>query len=246
MDHQKRTYRNLVNRENLVCFRVVVKETDLYVHTESPLEEITKELILQYRGYIENFVRNNPGFAQTLVPWDLTGPAPSIIQAMAGAGEKAVVGPMAAVAGAIAEKVGMDLISYSKEVVVENGGDIFIKTDGSITVGIYAGRSPLSLRVGLRFEAVKRPFSVCTSSGTVGHSLSLGSADAVSVVSDSCALADAAATAIGNRIKTKKDISAAIEFGKQIEGVAGLVLIVEDKIGIWGDMEVVPLSGKKG
>ncbi|MFC1812071.1 UPF0280 family protein [Thermodesulfobacteriota bacterium] len=244
--YQKRKYRNLLNREHLVSFRVAVKETDLFVHAEKPLEEITRDLILQHRGVIEAYIRNHPGFPKTLKPWPLTGPAPIIIKDMALAGKKAGVGPMAAVAGTIAQYVGMDLLAHTGEVIVENGGDVFIKTDGPVLISIFAGTSPLSLRVGLRLDYGGKPFAVCTSSGTVGHSLSFGKADAVSVVSESCALADAAATAIGNLVNSKTDIRPALDFGKSITGVEGLLVIIGEDIGMWGELEVVPLKGEKG
>ncbi|MGA7146324.1 MAG: UPF0280 family protein [Desulfobacterales bacterium] len=243
---QKRSYRNLISKSNLVAFRVTVKETDLFVQASTPLEDITRELVLEKRGYIENYIKKHPEFARTLQPWHVTAFEPVIIRDMALAGEKAGVGPMAAVAGAIAEHVGIDLLRYSHEVVVENGGDVFLKSDDPLTVGIFAGRSPLSLRMGVRIESGGSPIAVCTSSGTVGHSLSLGKADAVCVVSDSCCLADAAATSIGNRVKSKGHIQPAVDFGKHIEGVRGIVVIIEDEIGIWGDLEVVPLNLEKG
>jgi ApbE superfamily uncharacterized protein (UPF0280 family) len=238
---KNRTYRNLLSSENLVAFRVTVKETDLFVHAAKPLEQITKELILRHRGYIESFIHRCPEFLYALEPLDIPGPAPIIIGSMLAAGKKAGVGPMAAVAGAIAEHVGIDLLSHTDEVVVENGGDIYLKTNKPVTVGIFAGASPLSLKVGLRIDSNRNPFAVCTSSGTVGHSLSFGKADAVCVVSDSCALADAAATSIGNRITSKGDIQPAIDFGRTIDGVAGLIVIMDEEIGAWGDLEVVPL-----
>jgi uncharacterized protein len=243
---QKRFYRNLISKANLVSFRVTVKETDLFVQASAPLEDITRELVLEKRGYIENYIKRHPEFARTLAPWHVTALEPVIIGDMAIAGEKAGVGPMAAVAGAIAEHVGIDLLKYSDEVVVENGGDVFLKLDDPITIGIFAGRSPLSLRMGLRIESLGKPISICTSSGTVGHSLSLGKADAVCVVSDSCSLADAAATSIGNRAKSKAHIQQAVDFGKSIEGVTGIVVIIEDEVGIWGDLNVVPLKLEKG
>ncbi|MEJ2657298.1 MAG: UPF0280 family protein [Desulfobacterales bacterium] len=243
---RERSYRNLISKANLIAFRVTVKETDLFVQTLIPLEDITRELVLEKRGYIENYIKRNPEFVRTLAPWRVSGPEPAIIDDMAIAGEKAGVGPMAAVAGAIAEHVGIDLLKYSDEVVVENGGDVFLKLDDTVTVGIFAGRSPLSLRMGLRIEPMGKPISICTSSGTVGHSLSMGKADAVCVVSDSCSLADAAATAIGNRVKSKAYIQPAIDFGKHVEGVRGIVVIVEDGIGMWGDLDVVPLKLEKG
>jgi len=240
--YQKRLYRNLTARENLAAFRVAVKETDLFVHAAKPLEEITRELILKHRGYIEAYIKRYPEFVKTLKPWHVSGPAPIIINDMASAGEKAGVGPMAAVAGAIAEHVGIDLLMHTDEVVVENGGDIFFKTNGPVTIGIFAGKSPVSLGMGLRIDPGEKPLSVCTSSGTVGHSLSLGKADAVCVLSDSCPLADAAATSIGNQIKSKAHIGSAIDFGKNIKGVGGIVVIMGDEIGMWGELEVVRLK----
>lgn len=238
---QNRTYRKIISKNNLVAFDVAVKETDIFVQATKPLKDVTKELILKYRGYIEAYIEKFPKFAQTLHPWHINEPAPAIIQSMAKAGSIAGVGPMATVAGAIAENVGVDLLSYTNEVIVENGGDIFLKTDIPVTIGIFAGKSPLNMRIGLRVNSAKRPMAVCTSSGTIGHSLSMGKADAVCVVSESCSLADAAATAIGNHVKSKIDIKEAADFGKNIQGISGFIIVVEDKICAWGDVELVPL-----
>ena len=98
------------------------------------------------------------------------------------------------------------------------------------------------MSIGLRLDPGESSLSVCTSSGTVGHSLSLGKADAVCVVSDSCPLADAAATSIGNRVKSKAHIESAIDFGKNIQGVNGIVVIMGLEIGMWGELEVVPIK----
>ena len=239
---QRRTYRNLINKAGLISFRVAVKETDLLVQAVDGLAEPTTELVLRYRREIESYIHRYPEFLKTLTPWRIRGPAPLIIRDMAAAGEAAGVGPMAAVAGAIGAHVGMDLLSYSSEVIVENGGDVFLKIKDPGTVAIYAGPSPLSLKIGLKVYPDDKPMGVCTSSGTVGHSLSFGKADAVCVVSPDCALADAAATAVCNQVKSGKDIQKAIDFGKRICGVNGLVVIIGDKIGMWGDMEIVPLG----
>ena len=244
--YKKRAYRNFVAQDNLVSFRVAVKETDLFIHAAKHLEDVARELVLKHRGYIETYIQENQGFAKTLDSYRINGPAPIIIKDMAVAGEKTGVGPMAAVAGAIAEHVGKDLLSYTDEVVVENGGDIFIKTGSPVTVGIFAGRSPFSMHIGLRVATMEKSVSICTSSGTIGHSLSLGKADAVCVVSESCSLADAAATSICNHVVSKTDIQKAIEFGGNIDGVTGLVIIMGDKIGLYGKVEIVPLKVKKG
>jgi ApbE superfamily uncharacterized protein (UPF0280 family) len=244
--YQKRTYRNLVQCKHLTSFQVVVKETDLFVHADRNLKRITQELILKYRGYIENYIKRHADYGRSLHPWKPDTLAPKIVNDMAKSGAKAGVGPMAAVAGAIAEYVGIDLLSHSEEIIVENGGDIFLKTNNPLTIGIFAGQSPLNMKLGIKIDCRNAPSAICTSSGTIGHSLSFGSADAVCVISNSCSLADAAATAIANLVHGKDDVDKAIEVGKQIEGVRALAVIIGSDIGLWGDLEVVPLKTKKG
>ena len=243
---QKRTYRNQVSHDTMHSFNIAVKETDLCIHALQRMDDLAKDLVLQYRAFVEAYIKIHPEFGTTLVPWRMQGPAPKIIADMAKAGERSGVGPMAAIAGAISEYVGRDLLAHTDEVIVENGGDVFIKCNEPVSVGVYAGKSPLSLRIGLRVDSSHKPLAVCTSSGTVGHSLSLGRTDAVSIVSESCALADAAATAIGNQVHTKADIQAAIEYGQNIEGVQGILIILDDELGMWGDLDIIPLQGKKG
>lgn len=242
--YQPRKYRNLVEAARLLAFRVVVKETDLLVHAEKKLEHETRKLVLEHRAYVEAYIKTHPDFAAVLTPWQLDGPAAAIVVDMVKAGENAGVGPMAAIAGAIAEHVGLGLLKSTGHVIVENGGDVFIKTDTPLTVGIFAGKSSLSLRIGIRVSGGPKPMAVCTSSGTVGHSLSLGKADAVCVAADSCSIADAAATSIGNQVQSIADIEGAIAKGKCIENLRGIIIIVGEKIGMWGDLEVVPLKGK--
>jgi len=240
--HQERTYRNLIDSSELIPYRVVVKETDLMVYSETKLVNETKELVLEQRGYVEAFINSHPEFATALVPWPYDGPAPGIIVNMLNAARNAGVGPMAAIAGAIAEQVGHGLLNRTNQVMVENGGDVYIKMSSSVTVGIFAGKSPLSLRVGLRLKTDLKPQAVCTSSGSIGHSLSFGKADAVCVVADSCANADAAATAIGNLIKSPADIESAIKAGRNMGELIGIVVILGEKMGMWGDLEVVSLK----
>lgn len=240
--YRTRNYRRLVRGSGLVDFEVVVKETDLSVAAEAPLIAQTRESVLKHRGYLEGYIEKHPAFVTTLVPWPLNDPAPGIVRAMIQAGRQAGVGPMAAVAGAIAECVARDLMAFSNQVIVENGGDIYIKLNDIATIAIFAGPSVLSLKIGMRLDGGGRPLAVCTSSATVGHSLSFGGADAVCVVSRSGALADAAATSIGNRIKSGSDIGAAIDFGRTIAGVMGLVAVCGERIGAWGELQIVPLG----
>ena len=240
--YEHRTYRSLVSHKKLASFRVVVKETDLLVRTDRPLETETRDLVLRHRIPLERYLEQHPEIVHGLIPLPQDQLAPPIVRTMIWAGQKAGVGPMAAVAGAIAEYVGRDLLAHTKDVIIENGGDIFIRTGFPLIAAVFAGKSPLSSKLGVRIDSPGRPVAVCTSSGTLGHSLSLGRADAAVVISESAALADAAATAIGNEVSGKHDIEPAIAFGRKIEGVLGIVVIVDKEIGFGGEVDLVRLT----
>lgn len=239
---EQRLYRQSLGNTHLFGYRVCVKETDLWVQTVKPLAAKAREFVLRYRGYIESYIAADPDFLSAMTPIPLSGPAPAIIRDMAAYARAANVGPMAAVAGAVAEYVGNGLLADSGEVMVENGGDVFVKLDAPFTLSIDAGQSPFNHKIGLELDASAHPLGVCTSSATIGHSISYGQADAVCVVSHSCLLADAAATAIGNQVGSADDIDPAINWGRAIEGVSAIVVIVNDRIGVWGNTAVVPLT----
>ena len=238
--YKERFYRYQLAESDLLSFQVKVKQTDLWIRAERVLTREAKDLIITFRKHIEDFIRQQPAFLKSLAPIPLpVFTAPAIVREMIVAGQKAGTGPMAAVAGAIAARVGKGLMEYSSEVIVENGGDCFIMMKRSIEVGIFAGNSPLSNRIAIRLEPDCLPLGVCTSSGTVGHSLSFGKADAVTVISKNVALADAAATAIGNVVRSPRDINRALELAQNIDGVLGIVVIVKEKLGAWGGVELV-------
>jgi ApbE superfamily uncharacterized protein (UPF0280 family) len=239
---EARTYRNLVKPEDLTPFRVTIRETDLFLLANRGLESETREAVIRYRWQIEEYIRYHPEFQTSLVSARDDPHAPKIVREMLKASRLANVGPMASVAGAIAEFVGRDLIPFSEEVICENGGDIFIASSKERVAGIFAGKSPLSLKVGLRIKPGDTPLGVCSSSGTVGHSMSFGKADAVCVISPSTSLADAAATSIGNLIKARGDIEKGLNYGSTIRGIKGVLIIVGEAMGIWGGLELTHLG----
>jgi hypothetical protein len=241
MMFEKRTYRNAVRTDDLVPFEVIVKETDLLIRAEKDLSREAKESVLKYRNQLETYIATNSDFERSLIPVQEVSHAPEIIREMIRTSGLAGVGPMAAVAGAMAQSVSKDLLQLSNEVIVENGGDIYLATTKKRIIGIYAGASPLSMKIGIVIEPGETPLGICTSSGTVGHSLSFGKSDAVCVLSKSAALADAAATAVGNIVREKKDIERGLERGKEIEGVSGVLIIVGEKMGAWGDIHLTRL-----
>jgi len=240
--YQPRSYRHWVKDKDLTSFKAVVKETDLYIRASSNLEPKALKLVMKYRSMLERYIEQHPSFLTSLEPIAAENNAPPIITQMTEAAEKAGVGPMAAVAGAIAESVGSELLPLSPEIIVENGGDIYLKTLKKRLIGIFAGKSPLSGKIALEINGEDTPIGICTSSGTVGHSLSFGKADAAIVLSKSAALADAVATAIGNLIIQPGDIPLGIELAQSIDGVSGVIIIKDDKMGVWGEVKVSPTS----
>ena len=239
--YQPRTYRRWIKDDGLSSFAVVVKETDLCIRAERNLEAEAIQAIIKHRQPLEDYIASHPLFRHSLEPCTVGEDAPDIVKEMARAAGMVNVGPMAAVAGAIAEAVGKDLLAYSPEVIVENGGDIFINVSNSRLIGVYAGESPFTGKIALEINPEQTPLGICTSSGTVGHSLSLGATDAVIVLSHSTALADAAATAIGNKVIAAEDVDLAIEQFKSMPELSGIVIIMGDRMGVWGDVSLVPL-----
>ncbi|MFO7748550.1 MAG: UPF0280 family protein [Desulfobacteraceae bacterium] len=236
-----RTYRSRSRKEGLVPFTVTVKETNLHIQARQDLSDKAVKAVLECRNLLESYIFRCPGFAAAMNPVQPVFPTPKIAAEMIQAAARAKVGPMAAVAGAVSEFTGRALLNHSTEVIVENGGDIFMKLDKEAVFAIFAGNSPLSMKTGVRIARRDTPYALCTSSGTLGHSASFGRADAATVVADSCALADAAATALGNMVQNRSDIETAIETGRKIEGIQGIIIIKGKEIGLWGDLELVKL-----
>ncbi len=238
MEYRERTYRRRTSTPGLVSFSIQVGQTDLMISASCDLTEPALQAVHHYRRQIESYIESCPDFLKSLIPLMKDNMAPPIVRDMLDAADRAGVGPMAAVAGAMAERVGRDLLTLSGNIMVENGGDIFIGMDREVRVGLFAGTSPLSDRIALRIRPEQTPLGICTSSGTVGPSLSLGRADAVTVISKSAALADAAASSIGNLVQNATTIGNGIERAKEIAGVLGVVIIVGDRMGAWGEVEL--------
>lgn len=218
-------------------FEIKVRETDLLIRAERDLTDAARQSILKFRSHIEEYARSNKAFFESFSPLPEDNLAPPIVREMLHSAKIAGVGPMASVAGAIAQFVGEDLSSQSPQIIVENGGDIYANIKDDLRVGIFAAQSPLSNRLALKIEAAAMPLGICTSSASVGHSVSLGKADAVCVISRSAALADAAASAIGNSVRKPADLKKGIEIGSRIEGVIGIVVIIGKDMGAYGAVQ---------
>ena len=234
----QRFYRDNMNSENLVYFRVAVKETDLYIGAEEDISGKCREIVIKYRNILEEYIKRHKGFSSALAPISLYKDAPDIAVRMAEASKKAKVGPMAAVAGAFSQIIAEELTDH-KELIIENGGDLYIKSGYDRTVSIYPGENKFKGKLRLHFGKEHMPLSVCTSSAKLGHSLSFGKADSVSIISHDAFLADAMATSVCNMIQKPEDIPKALEFAQSVPGVLGAVAIINDKLGAFGLVEFV-------
>lgn len=237
--YQPRIYRNWVGVRDLITYRVIVEESDCLISTRTPLENKARRAIVKYREILKKYIATHPLFLTSLEPVKVEIDAPVIVKAMAEAGELANVGPMAAVAGAIALFAGKELGNFSPEVIIENGGDIYIASQKTRVAGIFAGNSPFTGKIGLEIEGKDTPLGISTSSGTVGHSLSFGKADAVVIVADDAIISDAVATAIGNLVLSTSDIPSALEKAQKLPGVRGAVIIKDEEIGVWGKIKLI-------
>lgn len=235
-------YRSKAQASDLDTFRVAWKESDLHVASRGDHRDEALSVLRRERSLLEDYIAARPLFLKALSPVEVHERAPPVVRDMAQAALLAGVGPMAAVAGALAERVGRHLLARTDEVIVENGGDVFACIARERVLALDAGNSPFSWRLGIKVTPAMGPLGVCTSSGTRGGSMSFGRADAACAIASSAALADAAATAIGNAVTTAADIDAGLSVAKNIPGLAGAVIVVGDSIGAWGRIELVEIK----
>ena len=207
------------------------------------LDLVTDEIIKQ-REILEKYILTNPEFLKSLSPLpSLAEFAPKIAKRMQKAGLFTDVGPMAAVAGTIAQ-LGVESCtarakgynSNQSEAIVENGGDIFMVLKKELILGIHSGVKALEEKLAFRIQPDMTPLAVCSSSSTMGHSLSLGDCNLATVFAKSAALADAGATKACNMVKKEEDIQKALNTISVIPGISGLLIIKGEKIGIAGEI----------
>jgi ApbE superfamily uncharacterized protein (UPF0280 family) len=240
MRNTERFYRDFTNTRRWTSFRVCVATTDLYIRARSDFSENVRKTVIQLRGEIEDHIALYPDFLSSYTPLEQKETDSLVVQRMYRASAATGVGPMAAVAGALSEYVGREIAPLSDEVIIENGGDIWLNLQEPVSVSVYAGNSPFTDSLAIRIMPSQTPLSICTSSGRIGHSFSFGEADAATVFSPDAALADAAATATGNLVHSAEDLTRAVEFAMSIDGVTGAMVLYGDKLAVMGAVELIP------
>jgi len=244
-EYKDRTYRKHFRTDRWRGFVAKHKETDVWVGINkdsfhSDMLNFTNQIIRTLRKEMDSYLNTDVQYALALLPYQAKENAPEIAKQMSEISFKTGVGPMSAIAGAFASHIAQELKKHFDihEIIVENGGDIYADIKREIDVSIFAGSSPLSERIGLRIDAKESPLGICTSSGTVGPSLSFGKADAVMIVCKDALLADSYATVFANQIQTSEDIDPVLEMISSKEDIISALLVKDDKMGIIGKFEM--------
>ena len=232
-----RSYRRLF--EDKFNYTVTYKAADIYFCSSRPLEkDKLKERLFAYYTQIEEYIAAHPLFLSSLSPLDFDDNAPAIIKTMLSAGKKAGIGPFSAVAGAVALYIGKELFKPKEELVIENGGDVFLATANPKRVLLQLGRASKIKQVEIVIPPRKENFGMGSSSAKIGHSLNFGSADLVTVIAKNSAYADSFATAFSNQIKNKKDLEEISAFARREEDIYGFVAVLGNSVACWGDIEI--------
>lgn len=242
--YQPRHYRKLMGNDRWASFGSCWYETDLWVaidtnHYREEAKQFTLNRIKYYRDILEQHISLYPFFRDSLVPLKTPQRSHPLVIAMYKAANMAGTGPMSAVAGAIAECICMDLLEEfnADEVVIENGGDIYMKLTAPVTLSVFAGTSVLSDKIALKPVPSDTPLAVCCSSGTVGHAFSFGKTDACMIACRGGALADAFATAFGNEVKRKEELDQVTNKALKVPEILSVVIIKDDHVAMGGSIE---------
>lgn len=245
MEYKNRTYREHFKEGRWSSFILKHKEIDVWIGVDKKsyhplMPEFCENRIRNLRSSMEDYLRQDPHYLTALVPYDPKPSAPDILKQMAAAAHKTGIGPMSAVAGAVARHIIQKLKEefHITEGIIENGGDIYADIREDMDVSVFAGASPLSEKVGLHINAAQAPLGICTSSGTVGPSLSFGKADAVMIVCQDVLLADSYATKFANFVRTPADINRVLEEIGNVDEILSALVIKDDKMGVIGKFEM--------
>lgn len=265
--YQERFYRQSVSSQ--FSLEVSYKESDLYIGTDREINKETALSILKkYYKEVEDYSKINPSFLTSLSPLAQDKDAPSIIQDMINCSLLAGVGPFASVAGAIALYVGKEILQFTpsekahpvrkkfsngirergsltgftNEVIIENGGDIFLKITEDKRIGVYLGKRFAAKggteEITLKIKKRDYSFGIASSSSFIGHSLNFGKVDLVTVIAKDAVIADGFATALSNRVKKEDDIQEVLNLVQNVPLIEGILIAWEGKIFLWGGIEL--------
>lgn len=232
-------YRRNISTAGKYSYRLAYKYTDLYITSDAVISGKLREPLIRFYEQLKKVIRENKGFRESLYPLKTDRSWPAPVRDMCRSAALFGVGPMAAVAGAVCDSIAREVSDECSFLMIENGGDVYIKSANTVKASLFTGSRYFPEILGISIGSGSTPCGLCSSSGMMGHSLSLGKSDLVTVVSESAAMADAAATAIANAVSTKPDIDRTIKKYIRYSQVKGLIILKDDRLAIWGDLQLV-------
>lgn len=235
----KSIYRNKIKSREKYNWQITFRFSDLLVSCNKNVSSKIVQLVKEIYGLLDSVIREEPSFQKSLSPVKIKENHPPVIKKMCLKSALFNVGPMAAVAGAVCDYIASGLNNCCERLIIENGGDIYIRSTRDVDVGVYLKNKNFKDTINIKIKAKSTPCGLCSSSGAFGHSLSLGKSDLVTVLSHSTISADAAATSIANRIGDASDIGKIIEKYKEIKDINGILIVKDNKLGIWGNIELI-------
>ncbi|MCU0847233.1 MAG: UPF0280 family protein [Spirochaetes bacterium] len=241
--YRERLYRDFEDTARWKTFRVKIETSDLYIRSGCEVAERAAAILCELRKSIRRHIKIQPSFLTSFDPVERTAEYPVVVGMMYEASERAGVGPMASVAGAIARALGESLLDETPEMIIENGGDIWMRLADPAVVCVYSGEFSFKDMIGIKITPDKTPCGICTSSGKLGHSFSFGRADAAVIIAEDAAFADALATAACNLVKSEEMAEEAVAFAMK-NGADGAIVICRDRMAVQGNVELIDL--KKG
>ncbi len=237
--YSERFYRTDNKTERWNSFIIRNETTDLFIRSAEDLSAIGLKIIEKLRNDIRVHINRQLEFQTSYSPVERLDNTPEIVQLMYHASERTNTGPFASVAGAIAQMTGFELMNYTNEIIVENGGDIWMSLTEPAVVQVHSDNAEFDGKTRLLISPEDTPCGICTTSGKVGPSFSFGKADSVTIIGDCAATADAAATLAGNIVKDEDDITKALNHATAVNSVTGAVIIIKNKMGIQGSVKLI-------
>ena len=216
--------------------KLEIDETAVTIAAEAGYISRALDAILRTREDVQRQISTDPFFLTTFEPYDCDCVTSDTIQRMCDASRAVGVGPMATVAGTIAQ-AGLEAMVAAgcKHGWIDNGGDVALLIDRPVTIEIFC--EPRAHRAfALRIDPLGEVLGVCASSGRVGHSISLGESDVAVAVADSAVLADAMATALGNNVRSDTSLDRCFNPFKHVKGFGGGLVMLDGDVGMWGNI----------